>query len=278
MIEERILVTGGAGFIGSRLVERLVYANDVVVFDNFARDALSANVVSRHSRLSVLDGHVSMEFARRGGPISRRDRALCGDRGDRHCRAESGADHHGQHRRNRECTGMRCRARPLRPRGVFSTSEVFGQQAFRSAETDQASSPRRGSALDVRREQVRGGASAIAYHDELGLPTTVVRPFNVYGPGQVGEGALRTFVLRALAGETIQIHGDGTQIRAWCYVDDLIDGVLLAMRRPEAIGESFNVGNQRAVVTVYGLANTVVRVLDSVSEISSYLKARLTSS
>ena len=68
--------------------------------------------------------------------------------------------------------------------------------------------------------------------------------------------------------EPIEIHGDGTQIRAWCYVDDMVDGVLLAIAHPNAVGESFNIGNPRAVVTIYGLANTVVRVLASKSSIS----------
>jgi UDP-glucose 4-epimerase len=99
------------------------------------------------------------------------------------------------------------------------------------------------------------------------LPTTVLRPFNVYGPGQVGEGALRNFIQRALRDETIEIHGDGTQIRAWCYVDDMVDGVMLAISHPKALGESFNIGNQRAVTTIYGLASTVLRVLGSKSKI-----------
>ena len=73
--------------------------------------------------------------------------------------------------------------------------------------------------------------------------------------------------MRALRNEPIEIHGDGTQIRAWCYVDDMVDGVLLAIDHPNAVGESFNIGNQRAVVTIYGLANTVVRVLGSASTI-----------
>jgi UDP-glucose 4-epimerase len=95
-----------------------------------------------------------------------------------------------------------------------------------------------------------------------------VRPFNVYGPGQIGEGALMVFIQRALAGEEIQIHGDGNQIRAWCYIDDFIEGLLLAMSHPAAIGESFNIGNARAVITIYGLAQTVVRVLGSSSPIN----------
>jgi UDP-glucose 4-epimerase len=73
--------------------------------------------------------------------------------------------------------------------------------------------------------------------------------------------------MRAVKDEPIEIHGDGTQIRAWCYVDDMVDGVLLAMTHPRAVGESFNIGNQRAVTTIYGLASTVIRVLGSKSEI-----------
>jgi len=150
----------------------------------------------------------------------------------------------------------------------FSTSEVFGQQAFRSSENDNTVMGKVGEARwTYAVSKVAEEHLTIAYYQESGLPTTVVRPFNVYGPGQVGEGALRTFVLRALKNEPIEIHGDGTQIRAWCYVDDMVDGVLLAMVHPEAVGESFNIGNQKAVVTIYGLANTVVRVLDSNSPI-----------
>jgi UDP-glucose 4-epimerase len=95
----------------------------------------------------------------------------------------------------------------------------------------------------------------------------VVRPFNIYGPGQVGEGALRTFIQKAVRNEPLEIHGDGTQIRAWCYVDDMVDGVLLTMTHPKAVGESFNIGNQKAITTIYGLANTVVRVLNSRSPV-----------
>ncbi|HEX8686993.1 MAG TPA: NAD-dependent epimerase/dehydratase family protein, partial [Pyrinomonadaceae bacterium] len=150
----------------------------------------------------------------------------------------------------------------------FSTSEVFGQQAFRSSERDHAAVGEAGEARwTYAVSKLAEEHLAIAYHNERSLPTTVLRPFNVYGPGQVGEGALRIFIQRALRDRTIEIHGDGTQIRAWCYVDDMVDGVLLAMEHPRAVGESFNIGNQRAVLTIYGLANTVVRVLDSKSEI-----------
>jgi len=65
-----------------------------------------------------------------------------------------------------------------------------------------------------------------------------VRPFNVYGPGQTGEGAMSIFIRRALANEDIMIDGDGTQIRAWCYVDDFVDCIMRCLESPDAIGES----------------------------------------
>jgi UDP-glucose 4-epimerase len=100
------------------------------------------------------------------------------------------------------------------------------------------------------------------------MPTVTLRPFNVYGPGQIGEGAMRIFIQRALKDEEIQIHGDGNQIRAWCYVDDFVEGLMLAITHPAAVGEAFNIGNARAVVTILGLAEAVVRVLKSNSRIT----------
>lgn len=94
-----------------------------------------------------------------------------------------------------------------------------------------------------------------------------LRPFNIYGPGQTGEGAIQIFIRKALKDEPISIYGDGTQIRAWCFVDDMVRALLLAMERKEAIGQSFNVGNARAVTTIFGLAEAVCRVLGSSSEI-----------
>ncbi|MBV9248069.1 MAG: NAD-dependent epimerase/dehydratase family protein, partial [Acetobacteraceae bacterium] len=96
----------------------------------------------------------------------------------------------------------------------------------------------------------------------------VLRPFNVYGPGQVGEGALSTFIQRAIRNEEIQIHGNGSQIRAWLYIDDMVDAVLLALDHPAAIAQSFNIGNPRAVTTIHGLVNTVLRILKSRSSVA----------
>jgi UDP-glucose 4-epimerase len=150
----------------------------------------------------------------------------------------------------------------------FSTSEVFGQSAFRAEENHVTHIGAVGEARwTYAVSKLAGEHLAKAYHDEYWMPTVTLRPFNIYGPGQVGEGAIKIFVERALAGEEIQIHGDGNQIRAWCYIDDFVDGLILAMTHPKAVGESFNIGNARAVLTIYGLAQTIVRVLNSQSKI-----------
>ena len=121
--------------------------------------------------------------------------------------------------------------------------------------------------------KLAGEHLAHAYYKEYGTPCVTVRPFNVYGPGQTGEGALSIFIRQALKNENIYIFGEGSQIRAWCYIDDMIEGILRALTHPHAVGESFNIGNARAVTTIYGLAEMVCRLTHSQSKI--YFKPAL---
>ena len=75
-----------------------------------------------------------------------------------------------------------------------------------------------------------------------------------FRPTDPGEGAIHRFIVRALAGRDLEIHNEGSQIRAWCYVDDIVEGVLLCLSQPAAVGQAFNIGNPRSVCTVYDLA------------------------
>lgn len=269
MEDKLIFITGGAGFIGSALVGRLVETNRVVVYDNLARNALATKPYCGHPNLSVIRGNV-LDYEMLCSAMQGADVVV-------HCAAIAGIDTVIRSPVNTMRVNMVGSANVLEAASglehcervvCFSTSEVFGQHAFRSSETDQTVMGQVGEARwTYAVSKLAEEHLAIAYWQERQLPTTVVRPFNVYGGGQVGEGALRIFIERAIRNQLIEIHGDGTQIRAWCYVDDMLDGVMLAMVHPKAIGESFNIGNQRAVLTIYGLANTVVRVLGSSSVI-----------
>jgi UDP-glucose 4-epimerase len=266
---KNIFITGGAGFIGSTLIGRLIDNNKITVYDNFTRNSLQNKAYKDHSNLTVIKGDV-LDFDALSEAMEGADIVV-------HCAAIAGIDTVIISPVSTMRVNMVGSANVLEAAAClshcdrvvcFSTSEVFGQQAFCSNENDKCVTGQVGEARwTYAVSKLAEEHLAIAYFQEKWLPATVIRPFNVYGPGQVGEGALSIFIQRAIKDETIEIHGDGTQIRAWCYVDDMVDGLLLAMGHPKAPGESFNIGNQRAVTTIFGLANTVVRVLDSKSKI-----------
>lgn len=271
MIEgKKIFITGGAGFIGSTLIGRLVERNKIVAFDNLRRNSLKDRDFHNHPNLTLVEGDV-LDYDAVAHAMSGADVVV-------HAAAIAGIDTVIQKPVTTMRVNMVGSANVLEAAAqldrcdrvvCFSTSEVFGTHGFQSSEVDKTSVGAVGEARwTYAVSKLAEEHLAHAYFVEQGLPTTAVRPFNVYGPGQVGEGAMRAFIMRAVRDEPIQIHGDGSQIRAWCYVDDMVEGVMRALTRPEAVGESFNIGNARAVVTIYGLANAVVRVLESRSEIS----------
>ena len=265
----RIFVTGGAGFIATHLIDRLVEANTVTVFDSFRRDALSGTRLDGHPGVTVVRGDVLDAEALR--------RAAAGHDVFVHAAAIAGVDTVIDNAVATMKTNMLGTANALEAAARldrcerfvnFSTSEVFGTHTYKSGEDDLTHMGAVGEARwTYAVSKLAGEHLCHAYHKEHGLPTVTVRPFNIYGPGQVGEGAIHVFVTRALRGLPLQIHGDGDQIRSWCFIDDIVDALVLCLERPEAVGQCFNVGNPKGTVTVYGLALAVVRVCGSQSPI-----------
>ena len=267
---KRIFVTGGAGFIGSTLIGRLLEENEVVAYDSMLRNSIQYRPqITKHSNFRLVQGDI-LDFAPLATSMRGADIVV-------HAAAVAGIDSVIANPVNTMRVNMLGTANVLEAARVnqvsdrvidFSTSEVFGPMAFRSLESDQTVA---GSAGEARWtyavSKLAGEHLALAYFRQFGLPVVTVRPFNIYGPGQTGEGAIQIFIKRALAGEELRIDGDGAQIRAWCYIADFIDCLLLAIESPAAIGESLNIGNARAVTTVLGLAYTVCRVLESKSRI-----------
>ncbi|MBD1915652.1 MULTISPECIES: NAD-dependent epimerase/dehydratase family protein [Cyanophyceae] len=266
-----VFITGGAGFIGSTLAGKLAGKNKVVIYDDLTRNSLKDREFANHPNITLIQGDIL--------DISTLEKCMAEVNPSHiiHCAAVAGIDTVIKKPVRTMEVNMTGTANVLRAASkqkaierviCFSTSEVFGSQAFLSDEKDGAVIGMVGEARwTYAVSKLSGEHLALAYFKEQGLPVVVLRPFNVYGPGQVGEGALSTFIQRAIDGENIEIHGDGTQIRAWCYVDDMVRGILTTLEHPKAVGETFNIGNQRAVLTIYGLASTVIRVLNSSSEI-----------
>ena len=265
-----MVITGGAGFIGTTLARRLVDENEIVAFDNLHRDVLGGTSLLEHPNFSFVEGDVlDADVVRQ---VVRGATHLV------HAAAIAGVD-----------TVLESPVRTMRVNLIgtfnalegalasadtiervieFSTSEVFGTYAYK---VDEEHVTTQGSVGEARWtyavSKLAGEHMAHAYYDELRLPTVSVRPFNVYGPGQVGGGAIRAFIETALGGKDLVIHGDGSQIRAWCFVDDMVEALLLALEHPNAVGQSFNVGNARSAVTIYDLAQRVKRISGCPGEI-----------
>ncbi|MEM8609531.1 MAG: NAD-dependent epimerase/dehydratase family protein [Myxococcota bacterium] len=264
-----VLITGGAGFIGTALAARLAEQNQIRVLDILRRNALSEAGLDHHPNVELVVGDVRDMTAVR--------RAVQGCDYVVHMASIAGVDTVLKNpvmtmeislegtmnvlRAANDCHGVK--------RVIdFSTSEVFGSYAFRVREADVTSLGAVGEARwTYAVSKLATEHLAHNYFKQFSLPTVSIRPFNIYGPGQVGEGAVHAFVVRALQGDNITIHNEGDQIRSWCYIDDIVEAILLSLERDEAIGESFNIGNARSTVTIYQLAQLILRLTQSKSKL-----------
>lgn len=269
IVNKQVFITGGAGFIGSRLAGLLGEANKVVLFDNLERNTLKFTGLLDQPNITLVEGDIL------DAPAVKQ--AMAGSDLVVHAAAIAGIDTVIKDPVKTMEVNMIGTANVLRaalenqvPDRVleFSTSEIFGSMAYRVKEDTDTVSGSAGEARWVYAvSKLAGEHLASAYHKRHAMPTVTIRPFNVYGPGQTGEGAIQIFIRKALKNEDISIYGDGNQIRAWCYVDDMVEGLLCALENPAAVGQAFNIGNSRAITTIYGLAEVICRVLNSSSKI-----------
>jgi len=269
MPKQKVFLTGGGGFIGTHLAERLLVDHEVVIYDSFFRDSLSQVDFRDHPGLRVVTGDV-LDFDSVKNAMKGCTRVL-------HLAAITGID-----------TVV---LRPTRTITVnlvgtfnvleaanqlggcekfidFSTSEVFGSHAYKLAEDHETAMGAVGEARwTYAVSKLAAEHLSHSYYKEYRIPVVTVRPFNIYGPGQTGESAIHIFIKKALENETIEIHGDGDQIRSWCYIDDFVNGIMLCLDKKEAAGEVMNLGNPRGTITIFRLALLIKRVLESRSEV-----------
>jgi len=267
---KRILLTGGAGFIGSKLCNILSDDNEILIFDNLKRNSIKNTNLLSKGNINLIQADI-LDFSKIKKVVDEFKPNII-----IHLAAVAGIDTVIKNPVNTMKVNMIGTYNILESiknlkvdRFIdFSTSEVFGSYAYK---VDEQHTTNLGAVGEARWtysvSKLAGEHLTHSYYKEYGIPSVTVRPFNIYGPGQVGEGAIHQFVVRAINDEKIQIHGDGDQIRSWCYVDDFVDGILLCIEKQDAIGNSFNIGDPRGTITISMLAQLIKRLSESKSEI-----------
>jgi nucleoside-diphosphate-sugar epimerase len=258
----RYVITGGAGFIGSHLAERLVNQADVVLFDNLRRNSLRSTDLVGRPEVQFVEGDI-------------RDRSLVASLVENadavfHLAAIAGVSSYYSEpeatlRVNIEGTAAVVDAVVAAevPRLVFtSTSEVHGADAH---DVDEESPCAIGPSSDRRwvyaTSKLAGEHLVLRAGESHGFAATVLRPFNVYGPRQTGEGAIRNFCVAALTGVPLEVYGDGSAVRAWCYVEDFVAAAANTLITPAAVGQVFNIGNPDTPIDTNRLAELIVSMV-----------------
>ncbi len=267
-----VVITGGGGFLGSHLAARLSSIRPeggrIIAVDDGTRDCFSA--LHRSAPPGVERLHGDVRDAGRWLPELGSPSVVV------HCAALAGVSTY--YTRPHDVLAVNGlgtvavveAAAALRPALLInlSTSEVYGAHAA-GAREDGPASP--GPVGDPRWTYATSKLFAESWvlhaHRAGRLRALSVRPFNVYGPGQLGEGAVRNLAEAAVLGAPLRITGDGQQSRTWCYVDDFIDAILLLAAAPQAWGRTFNIGDAERLVAVDDLAQILIEEADSPSVI-----------
>jgi UDP-glucose 4-epimerase len=270
-MEMKILITGGAGFIGSHLAEKLLgLGHEVFIIDNLWTGRLSnIEKIQDHKKLhlvvdTILNESVMNEL------IFKIDHIY-------HLAAAVGVKNIMDHPvetldinvKGTE-TVLRLANRFKKKVFIASTSEVYGKHVEHSLSEDD---DRILGTVKKRRwayacSKTLDEFQALAYFDEKKLPVVIARLFNTVGPRQTGQYGmvLPNFVQSALLGKPISVYGEGTQSRSFTHVNDVVGAITKLMDAPSAEGEIFNVGNNKEV-TINELAQKVKEMTDSDSEI-----------
>ena len=265
------LITGGAGFVGSHLAERLLAdGHEVMVLDN-----LSTGSIDNISHLKTTPGFSYVIDSVTNEPLL----AEMVDRSDVvfHLAAAVGVKlivEQPVHtlETNVHGTEVVLKHANKKKKLVFiaSTSEVYGKSTdvpFRES-ADLVLGPSAKHRWAYACSKLIDEFLALAYWKERKLPVVIVRLFNTVGPRQTGQYGmvLPTFVRQALASQPITVFGDGTQTRSFTYVGDVVDALVKLSNEPKAVGDVFNIGSTTEVA-IQDLAERVKKLTKSVSPI-----------
>ena len=265
----KYLVTGGAGFIGSHLCERLISRGEqVIILDNYSTSSIS-NIVGFQQQVKVVEGNI-LNKSLVDELVAESDYVV-------HLAAALGVLNIVNKpldslRTNLQGTEVILEAanKHNKPILIASTSEIYGKndKVPLNEEDDRIIGHPLKSRWSYSEAKAVDESLAYFYYLENKLPIRIVRLFNTVGPRQVGHYGmvLPRFVSAALKNEPLQVYGTGEQIRCFCHVEDAVRALLQVMDSDKSIGEVFNIGNNQQI-SILELAKRVILITDSKSEI-----------
>jgi|TARA_B100002003_G_scaffold237416_1_gene254466 UDP-glucose 4-epimerase len=267
----RVLITGGAGFIGSHLADRLLDRGDeIIILDDLSTGRLEniAHLTGRADTEFVLGSILNVDLV--DHVVSRVDAVY-------HLAAAVGVELIVEKPLESLLTNIRGtetvfeKAHKYGKRIlVTSTSEIYGKNTSDRLTEDEDRIL--GSPLKSRWSYSEAKAIdeilAYTYWREKGLESVIVRLFNTVGPRQTGSYGMVVprFVHQALRNEPLTIYGDGNQTRCFCAVTEVVDGIIALSEHPEAFGKVFNLGSTEEV-SIRHLADLVVTITGSSSPV-----------
>ena len=265
----KFLITGGSGFIGSHLAEKLLLSgNQVSIIDNLST-GVRANLANIEGRISFKQGSI-LDQVLIDQMVAESDFVV-------HLAASLGVFNIVNHpldslRTNLKGTEIVLEAsdKHSKPVLIASTSEIYGKnnKVPLSEEDDRIIGHPLKSRWSYSEAKAVDESLGYFYYLENKLPVRIVRFFNTVGPRQVGHYGMVVprFVSSALKNEPIEVYGSGEQIRCFCHVDDAVRALLLVMESEQAVGQVFNVGNNQQI-SIMDLAKRVIELTNSKSEI-----------
>ncbi len=273
----KYLITGGAGFIGSHLAEKLIARGDqVVIFDNLSTGS-AMNLSGIKEKITFREGNI-LDKAIIDKLVSESDLVV-------HLAAALGVfnivnkplESLKTNLQGSEVVLEAC-DKYRKPVLIASTSEIYGKndKVPLNEEDDRIIGHPLKSRWSYSEAKAVDESLAYFYYLENKLPIRIVRFFNTVGPRQVGHYGMVVprFVSAALKNESLSVYGSGDQIRCFCHVDDAVRALFLVMDSEKAVGEVFNVGNNQQI-SIMELAKKVIELTGSTSSIEkiAYEKA-----
>ena len=273
----KYLITGGAGFIGSHLAEKLIARGDqVVIFDNLSTGS-AINLSGIKEKIKFKEGNI-LDKAIIDKLVSESDYVV-------HLAAALGVfnivnkplESLKTNLQGSEIVLEAC-DKYRKPVLVASTSEIYGKndKVPLTEEDDRIIGHPFKSRWSYSEAKAVDESLAYFYYLENKLPIRIVRFFNTVGPRQVGHYGMVVprFVSAALKNEPLSVYGSGDQIRCFCHVTDAVRGLILVIDSDKAVGEVFNVGNNQQI-SIMELAKKVIEITGSKSTIEkiAYEKA-----